>query len=333
MRLKKSMFIVFFVMALAWLLSGCAALVSRLQQPQIKKAENHLQEWQQELSQDQEFGAINAKAIRGLSVQKNGETIFAVSYEPQEGKQSFDYWDISVPYHSQVSVNTEELYDLLGTAALLSVQKVEGVGLKEAGISDSTVSIFLAYDKSQDSNTQGAAEPTNARTIQIGSKDGEGHYYAAIKDSSQVVLVDQSLVDFILNVEPFQYILKIPTLVSVDTIEKVQILYGEEQHIMEQGKKTWKLDGKEVSEKDFHALYGELLDVMLIGEKENAAEEEQTEVLTVQYIRNQERVSDIEVKYYSYDEQSMSVSVNGQENFLVEKECVQALIQSIDKWF
>ena len=147
------------------------------------------------------------------------------------------------------------------------------------------------------------------------------------------MLADQSVVDLILNVEPYQYILKIPVLVSVDTIEKVQILYGEEQHIMEQSENNWKMDGREVSQEDFHTFYGEILDVMLTGEREKIAEEERTPVLTVQFIRNMEQISDIEVKYFPYDEQSMSVSVNGEENFLVDKKQVQTLLDNIDKWF
>lgn len=333
MRRKKSVVLLFVIMVLTWLLSGCASSAIRLQQPQIRVSNHHLEAWQQNLSQDQEFSTINAKGIRGLSVHKDGETIFAVSYEPRQGKQSFDYWEISSPYHSQASVNTEELYDLFDSVAQMRFQKIEGISLQEAGISGSTVSIFVAYNEAQNSNVQGAAEPTNARTIQIGDEDGQGHYYVAIKDSEQVMLVDQSIVDLILNVEPYQYILKIPVLVSVDTIEKVQILYGEEQHIMEQSENNWKMDGKEVSQEDFHTRYGELLDVMLTGEREKITEEERTPVLTVQYIRNMEQVSDIEVKYFPYDEQAMSVSVNGEENFLVDKKQVQALLDHIDKWF
>lgn len=333
MRLKKSIIIPFFFMALAWLLPGCASSALRLQQPQIKEVDNHLEEWQRELSQDRELSAINAKGIRGLSVQKDGETIFAVSYEPREGKQSFDYWDISIPYHSQVSVNTEELYDLLGTAALLGFEDAGEISFEDAGISGSTTSIFLAYNQEQGSEDKGSAQPTAARTILIGREDGQGHYYAAYKGLEQVMLVDQSLVDLILNLEPYQYILKIPALVSVDTVEKVQILYEKEQHIMEQGQKIWKMDGKEVSQEDFHACYGELLDVLLTGEQQQAAEEERTPALTVQYIRNEEQLSDIEIKYYPYDEKSMSVSVNGEEYFLVDKKNVQTLLKNIDKWF
>lgn len=333
MRRKKSVVILFVIMVLAWLLPGCDSSAIRLQQPQIKEIENHLEEWQRELSQDKELSAINVKGIRGLSVQKDGETIFAVSYEPQEGKQSFDYWDISIPYQSQVSVNTEELYDLLGTAALLGFEDAGEISFEDAGISGSTTSIFLAYNQEQGSADKGSAQPTKARTIFIGREDGQGHYYAAYKGLEQVMLADQSFVDLILNVEPYQYILKIPVLVSVDTIEKVQILYGEEQHIMEQRQNIWKMDDKEVSQEDFHTFYGEILDVMLTGEREKIAEEERTPVLTVQFIRNMEQISDIEVKYFPYDEQSMSVSVNDEENFLVDKKQVQTLLDNIDKWF
>lgn len=333
MRRKKSVVILFVILVLGGLLPGCASSVNRLQQPQIKEIENHLEEWQRELSQDKELSAINVKGIRGLSVQKDGETIFAVSYEPREGKQSFDYWDISIPYQSQVSVNTEELYDLLGTAALLGFEDAGEISFEDAGISGSTTSIFLAYNQEQGSDDKGSAQPTKARTILIGREDGQGHYYAAYKGLEQVMLADQSVVDLILNVEPYQYILKIPVLVSVDTIEKVQILYGEKQHIMEQSENTWKMDDKEVSQEDFHTFYGEILDVMLTGEREKIAEEERTPVLTVQYIRNMEQISDIEVKYFPYDEQSMSVSVNDEENFLVDKKQVQTLLDNIDKWF
>ena len=188
MRRKKSVVLLFVIMVLTWLLSGCASSAIRLQQPQIRVSNHHLEAWQQNLSKDQEFSTINAKGIRGLSVHKDGETIFAVSYEPRQGKQSFDYWDISSPYYSQVSVNTEELYDLFDAVAQMRFQKIEGISLQEAGISGSTVSIFVAYNEAQNSNAQGAAEPTNARIIQIGAEDGQGHYYAAIKDSQQVML-------------------------------------------------------------------------------------------------------------------------------------------------
>ena len=121
MKLRKYMAGLFLLLAAVWCLCGCGVPKgNQMEEVQIRDLENHLEEWQQELPKDTEHGGVGANAIRGLKVQKEGRTIFAVSYEPREGKETFDYWDISVPYHSLVSVNTEELYNLLGTTVLMA---------------------------------------------------------------------------------------------------------------------------------------------------------------------------------------------------------------------
>ena len=48
-------------------------------------------------------------------------------------------------------------------------------------------------------------------------------------------------------------------------------------------------------------------------------------VLTLQFLRNAKGASDIEVKYYEYDKEHMSVSVNGMERFLVDGSDIQNL--------
>ncbi len=335
MRLKKCMTKLLLLLAAAWCLTGCSIFKEDfVEGVQIRELENHLEQWQQELPKDTEFGGIGAHEIRGLKVQKKGKTVFAVSYEPRKGKETFDYWDISVPYHSLVSVNTEELYNLLGTAALMVWGETDGVSMEEAGITDSGTSLFLAYCE-QGQAEKGGAEPTGAKSILIGDTDGKGSYYAAMEGSSKVGLVNQILMDEILNAEPYEYILKIPALISVDTVKKVQILSGEKKYLMEQDKESWKMDGEKVSQKDYQTLYGALLDVMLTGEiDENVKSEEEREpVLTLQFIRNSEELSDMEVKYYSCDESRMSVSVNGQERFFVEKDAVFALKERIETSF
>jgi len=332
MKLRKSMAGFFLLLAAVLCLGGCGIPKgNQMEEVRIQELENHLEEWQRELPKDAEYGGVGANAIRGLKVQKEGKTVFAVSYEPREGKETFDYWDISVPYRSLVSVNTEELYNLLGTAVLMAWGEADGISMEEAGVADSETSVFLAYCKEQSAEEKGAAQPTASQTLLIGDEDGKGSYYAAMEGSDKVGLVNKLLMDELLNVDPYQYILKIPTLISVDTVRKIQISSGEESHVMEQGQQTWKLDGSEVSQKEYQTLYGALLDVMLTGEKQGDTEdkEERTPVLTIQFIRNMQEASDVEVKYYEYDDENMSVSVNGQENFLVEKESVLALKKRI----
>lgn len=318
---------------------GCkSSAKNELEKPQIKKLENHLESWQEKLPRDMEYTDWDTGAVRGLKIRRDGKTVFAASYEPREGKETFDYWDISVPYQSMVSVNTEELYQLFDSIFQMGFRKAEGVSLEEAGLNDSQASIFIAYNREQKSGEKGLEEPTGARTILIGNTDGQGHYYMALEGSDEAALVDQTLADDILNVKPYQYILKLPVLISVDTVQKIQILSGGKVHIMEKEGETFKLDGENAEQGEFQSLYGKLLDIMLSGEigkdgSASKADEERQPVLTLQFIRNEEGASDIEVKYYEYDEQSMSVSVNGQEYFLVEKSSIENLIENVENTF
>lgn len=333
-------------------LAGCGNYAQEnMKEPQIQVPSNHLDSWQEELPQDEQYKVLDANSLRGLVIQEDGEVMFAASYEPRVGKESFDYWDISVPYESMVSVNTESLYNLFDMVLSLGWEKADGVSRKEAGLAkdaEDATSIFLAYDKEQKPGEKGKAKPTAGRRILIGDADGNGHYYAVLDGSDEVALVSRTLVDAILNVDAYSCILKVPVVIGIDTVEQVQIISEKQMFLMEQDADGFKVDGKAVEEKEFKSLYGKLLDIMISGEiaKEGRTEmqgtlaggvkaadnkgaegigSERTAVLTIQFIRNVEGASDVEVSYYKYDEQFMSVSVNGKEYFLVERESIDSL--------
>ena len=52
-------------------------------------------------------------------------------------------------------------------------------------------------------------------------------------------------------------------------------------------------------------------------------------VLTMQFYRNTEDAPDVEVTYYEYNEEYMSINVNGKEFFLAERQDVENLQQLI----
>lgn len=256
-------------------------------------------------------------------VRKGGGDVLAVSYEPREEKEAFDYWDISVPYQSLVSVNTEELYQLFELAVQITggEHKSEDISLQEAGLERSGTSIFIAYNSEQQEGEKGVPEPTAARNILIGKEDGKGNYYAVSEGEQRVYLVDKAMTDAVLNADPYQYILKIPVLVSVNSVSQVNILLpDEETHVMKQSEDKWFIDQEEVEKEKFQEQYGKLLGIMITGElPENLKPDTDREpVLTLQFLRNAKGASDIEVKYYEYDKEHMSVSVNGMERFLVD---------------
>lgn len=330
----------------------------------FEKITGHLGQWQETLPRDTGKNRIDPNAVRGLSLQKNGETVFAVSYEPRDYKESFDYWDISVPYESLVSVDTERLYELFdmvsrleaGDTAAESSEEAEGSmdGLDQiseeagdsmegsdqileeaAGFSDSGSRIFIAYDGEQEAGKMGMPEPTAAREIQIGKEDGSGHYYARFSETGKACLLENPLVDGVLEADPFSFILKIPALIQIDTVSKVEIYDGEAVHRMEREEESWRMDGKDVSQSDFQKCYGELLGVLLSGElpKDAQAEETREALLVLRFFRNSKSAPDMEIRYEDYDETSVCACVNGKRWFLAEKEEVENVREMVGEVF
>ena len=201
------------------MLTGCGQTGDNqavAESPRITDIPNHLEEWQQDLPREKEDSLLSSSSVRGMVVRKGGGDVLAVFYEPREEKESFDYWDISVPYQSLVSVNTEELYQLFELAAQITggEHKSADISLQEAGLEGSGTSLFIAYNSEQQEGEKGAPEPTAARNILIGKEDGKGNYYAVSEGERRVYLVDKAITDAVLNADPYQYILKIPALVS-----------------------------------------------------------------------------------------------------------------------
>lgn len=317
--------------------SGCNSSKEEIlaEKPDIIPAENHLEEWERELPRETEDGALYSSAIRGIVLSRDGKTKLAVSYEPGKEKESFDYWDISVPYQSLVSVDTEELYNFFELVIQSLNIESAGIDFQEADLEKSNTTLFIAYDGGQKESEKGVPEPTASKKVLIGKEDGEGHYYLAFEDEETVYLADKEILDAVFRIDPYQLILKIPVLVSVNGISQVRILFDGKTYIMSQADKQWKMNEKNVEQTEFHELYGKLLGIMLSGTlpEDREPEENRQPVLTLQFLRNIRDVSDIEVKYYEYDENSMSVSVNGQEYFLAERKQIEELMEIIKKSF
>lgn len=342
--LRKCMILCVIIGTAAGVFSGCSSQQRedrKEERPQLLAAANHLEEWEEELPADAADGVISSASVRGLVIRKDGEISFAVSYEPREEKESFDYWDISVPYQSLVSVNTEELYRLFELVIpLFAADGGESVQIsrEDAGITEDGTSVFLAYDGRQSEGEKGFPQPTQAKRIFIGREDGQGNYYISREGEETVYLADRELVDAVLGADPYEYILKIPVLVSIDTVSRVQILTDGQMHVMEyrtseQGDRRWEIDGKSVKQEELQELYGKLLGIMIADRlpEEFMPEKDREPVLTLQFFRNIEGASDIEVKYYAYDGEQMSVSVNGQEYFLADSGEVREVIKAAEE--
>lgn len=299
-----------------------------------QKEENSLDDWEENLivGDEQE---VSAKAIRGVRLTKEGTPIFAVSYEPRTYKNSYDCWSLSIPYESWVSVDTEGVYLVFDAIEGMSLEPAGEMEDEDTGLDNSDTSFFVAYNSEQGGQEVGQALPDKGITYWIGNQNPDGDWYVKTSADDQIWLASDEAVEQIYGVNPFDCILKVVNVVSVETVSRVEIVRGKEAFEMTAQDKTYKLGGKEVESSKFFDLYTALMSIYI--EKEIPDTRSETEsrdsLMTITYHRNMEEAPLITCSFYDYDENYVSVNVNGTEFFLVKKSDLQSLEKIIESAF
>lgn len=283
-----------------------------------------------------------AEGVRKIAITKEGKEVLSLSYEPGEYENTHEFWKIKIPYGEYAILDTEEALQLFHKAEKLEFTTMaEGVESVETGILETQTSIQLefcqtnleekeamskeaAYDKSTSPSYQAKAD--SACTLLIGNSDGKGSYYAALElDANRVFLIPEEEINGLLNTVTFELILKVSASPNIDTVKEVNVYADEKTYQMKQEKEKYYLNKQEVEQAAYHAKYTELLSIFVTGEVTEEKKEEKKELLKLSLKRNVEEMDDVEIVYYEYDEKNASVSVNGVEKLLVEKDAVEQL--------
>ena len=267
-----------------------------------------------------EHPRMSAYSIRRFSIVKDGEEVFQIKQEPADYKMDFDYWEITNPYDEIATVNTENMYEMFGVLAAFDLSNGVDVANTDTGLDNTKTYFTVDFVNTVNDDTAKETQDADATaTILIGNTDENGDYYACVKGYEEAVyLLSKESVNSLLELKPFNLILKIPALVNIDTLDSVD---------MSIGKKT-------VKKEKFTELYQALQSIMLdseVEETKDAADKE--EVLTVTFHRNTEEAPEITLKYFAYDDTYDSLEINGTERFLVKAEDVDALVKQIKKAF
>lgn len=297
-----------------------------------QEEDNSLARWERSL-QEGAPEELRAEAFRGVSVVKDGAVCFAVSYEPRTYKNSFDCWSISVPYRSVVSVDTEALYDYFHMLEELDLTPVDGIARKDAGIEDVSDSIFVAYYRGQ-TKEGGQAQPDRGITLRFGNRDEKGNYY--VEADGKIWSADEDVVEKIFAVSPYECILKVVSVVNLDTVSRVTVESGDGKYEMRTDGKNFWLNEETVDSAAFYELYTELMSIFIERElspeeREKINVEDRELLMQVVYERNREDAPKIVQRYYVYDETYASVWVNGTEFFLVDREALGRVREEIEK--
>lgn len=266
--------------------------------------------------------------IRRFLIIKDGEETFEIAQEPADYKMEFDYWEILNPYDETATVNTENMYEMFDILARLDFDKAVIDANVDTGLNDTQT--YLKVDYAENTDDEAASV-----TILLGSTDENGDYYAAIEGVEDIVYqLPGDSVERLLQIQPFDLILKIPVLVNINTLDKVEMTIQKKNYSMQIDGQDYRFGKKTVKREIFTELYQALQSVTLQKEWDPGSTDMKTEeLLSVTFHRNTEDAPEITLSYQSYDDTYASLKVNGIERFLVYAEDVEALIKQIKKAF
>lgn len=302
-----------------------------------KDAKQKESEAQKQLKQAEKPQFI-PNGIRSVSLRRDGEEFLLISREPADYKMDFDYWEVSNPYDENATMNTEVMFEMFGELCGLAfdtpVQVEEGT---DTGIQESDMSYRVEYvDTADNAKAQGTEDADTAVEVILGKEDGKGGRYAAVAGKEeQVYLLPAETIRMIYDRKPFDYILKIPVLISADTLDCMEITAGNRQYeiSVDASSDSYRFGKKEVDKKEFAALYQAISGVMLASEMDGGRSDKEEPELTVVFHRNIEGAPKVQVSYYSYDDEYDSVEINGEERFLVGRDEIETLIGQIEDAF
>lgn len=258
-----------------------------------------------------------AEGIKKLSIISAGEEILNISYEPREYESSYEYWKIYEPYGEEATVDTEAMLELYNKLAELQME--EYTDASDAIINEikqTTTKVTIEFNQTDDESKAVKATADSTATLFLTKK--VNNYYAAYEgDLEKIYLVNKENIEEIMNTNTFDLILKISATASVDTVESVEITIDDKKYVIE------------VNEDEDASLYTELLSVLIQEEMKEERDEDSELLMKIQFVRNTDEIPNLIIEYYNYNDSMASVSVNGEEHFLVDKEEVEDLKEQV----
>lgn len=281
-----------------------------------------------------------AEGVRSVDVVKQGKEILNITYEPQDYEESFEYWNMKVPYGDEVVVNTEEALKLYQQLVMIDMQ-MEALAVEpktnfHEPLGKIKVDFCQTSEEERNAATMGEAierenspsfkaTPDRTATLLIGENDGKGNYYVAYEgDEKNVYLLNERMVDVVLDIKPFDYILKVSAIANKETVKKITI---------KADGKTYKIAEKDLDEQVYQTLYNDIFSVFIVAEitEENKIGKEA--LLEIALKRNVKGASDLKIEYRPWDDEKCAVVVNGKIHFLVNKADVEVLKAKIKEIF
>lgn len=242
----------------------------------------------------------------------------------------------------------------------------EGVDTATDTSSDSSADSEAESLTSENEDTK---ETTTVRTeykltILVGNKNDDGDYYVQVKADGReyenaVYTIATSSIDAMLDITPYDFVTNLVQLVDITTLDTLAIKANgktytlavtpnpdkdtkvndeadnsedsktDDEETEEASESLYYYNGNEVEETAFKNLYQELIGITTSGEIKEEVNDS-TPVYEFYFTRSSNALEDLHVMYLPYDGVNFyRVSINGEENFLVEKAAVDKVIKEL----
>lgn len=248
------------------------------------------------------------------------ESLTLIAYQNQgkyyEIKRDSDgKWQMVQPYERGVYENS--LSEVLITPALeVKIEEFyDQLSPKDCGLDQPEFSLQLSSEQGEDA-------------LLIGPENDSGLCYAKWESKDDVFGISKEAIAF-LEADPLTYLERYVYLPNIDTIEGFSgTIQGKEfsmEILRNDEKETYVLNGKEVESRTWKEKFQVLLNAEIIGMVE---EEIQTKNPVISYTAQKIDGTMVAVSFFPMGERNFAVSVNGQVDFYVSKNTVDAIIEN-----
>lgn len=247
------------------------------------------------------------------------------------GKAVFD-WYFSEPYAQPVNADYDAWYRQCAYYLSFSYEALAAYmppDLSVYGLSEPAARLTVVY-------TSQSGNERNSYTLELGSEDENGNYYARLAGSDWIMTISSKTVENRFSGNVYPWICKTIVWPGTHEIASLSFAFDGEEHTLAitldenedgSGEAVGAWDGETLSQERFSAMQSDLLSLRISASAEHEASGDEALLTISVKVRDTETMRGQTVAFLPYSEEAYAVSVDGIVNFLIDKRDLELYLE------
>lgn len=283
---------------------------------------------------DRSIVQITSEQVREIIINNGIQTIELAPISPfseEEVRANLSGWYMHKPYNNIYSVKYNPMSEMIfGIKDIEWLEIVEEAAddLEQYGLVDVNFEITFSSDDEEE-------------TILIGAPATNQSYYAKLADDDKVFTVDNSALHPY-SYQAFDLVEKFVKIIALDVLIELDIQIGNENYLVTVDQMNdnltesdsdliYKINDQQLEEDIFRELYVTLVGLSFDEEVDDATYNTPEVTMSYTIIDGDDGEKEITVELVDYDEENYAVFLEGQADFLVKKESLSQVIESMQE--